>query len=68
MPTNAKNTMRPRTFPTIRREDYEASIKRGDQWRDAGLYEPDHAPRNAEFFFVQLTPDYKVLRRRFTRR
>lgn len=41
-----------KAFPKLTHAEYGARILRGERFKGAGLYEPDHAPKDAEFFLV----------------
>lgn len=42
-------------YPTITRDQYQAMLKSGYEFRGAGLYEPQHNPK-AKFVFINLGP------------
>lgn len=50
--------------PTLSRAEFEARLAAGQQFRGAGLYEADHAPKGTEFVHVQLTRTLSVYKRR----
>jgi hypothetical protein len=49
---------------TLTREEYEERLKQGQQFRDAYLYETQHAPADAEFYYVILSSGLTKYKRR----
>ena len=43
-------------YPEISRDQYRALIDSGHTIKPAGLYEPDHAPKDAKFAHAKLSP------------
>jgi len=53
-------------FPELTRDEYKARLDQGQKFKDAGLYEADHAPKGTEFFHVRLVPHSTTFKRKIS--